>query len=180
METLLFFFSFIMVLIMISFLVACLEMTFQLYMQPNMILYPYSVFLSWFTEKGEVFRHLARPLGRCRFCNGTWIMIYTFIYLTKFNILPKVSFIPTIILIGLSVGLTAFFINVLMQTAFKGVDPVTMTDKERGMNRYEKYIMESNQVVLTFTPWQAMMKSYGVLAVFYGSIYIFIPYLLVL
>lgn len=141
-------------LIVIAFFVACLEMAFQYFMHPNMILYPYAVLLSWIAQKGEIWRHLMRPLGRCRYCNGIWISFYVFKALFPYLIIQK------FIVVLLVFGLTAFFIRILSTYLFPEIDPAGKVD-------------EARQVVFAHanTPYQAMLKSYAILGSFYALVF---------
>ena len=131
-------------ILILSVLVACLEMTFQMFMQPNMILYPYSVLLSAIARKGEVWRHLMRPLGRCRYCNAIWIMIYAYKYFFGFDVIILLAF-----------GLTTLFVKLLTSYIFPDVDAASKTDEARGIS----YIID--------TPHGAMLLSYIILGGFY-------------
>lgn len=172
-------FTIFAILALLSLAVASLEMTFQYYMQPNMILYPYSVLLSWISAKGEVWRHLMRPLGRCRYCNGVWIFIYSYTYLTRYELIPKLQFIPTIIVVLLGIGLLSVLITILGKYVFPDVDAAGKTDEERKVSymielRDEETLLP--KMVMKNTPWQAMLKSYVLLGIFYSTVYVVIPY----
>jgi hypothetical protein len=136
----------------ISFITACLAMMFQVFQQPNMIAYPWAVLLMRISQKGEVWRHLMRPFGRCRYCNGIWITIYAYKYVFGFNLL-----------ILFAMGLNFFFIWVLDHYVIKDIDP-----NDRVETIYNVQFGPP-------TPWQAMIASYTVLGSFYAVIYIVIP-----
>ncbi len=139
----------------LAFLVACLEMTFQMFMQKNMILYPWAVLLANIAKRNEVLRHLMRPMGRCRYCNSIWISFYVFVYFYEYHISVLLMF-----------GLTTLFVKLLSDYVFKDVDAVT------GVDEQYKIVYKQD------TPWLAMMKSYGVLCAFYSVVYIVIPWLI--
>jgi hypothetical protein len=139
----------------LAFMVACLEMTFQMFMQKNMILYPWAVLLANIAKHNEVLRHLMRPMGRCRYCNSIWISFYVYVYFFGYNISVLLMF-----------GLTTLFVKLLSDYVFKDVDANTGVD--------ERYKIVYKQD----TPWLAMMKSYGVLGAFYSTVYIVIPWLI--
>lgn len=141
-------------IIALSLMVALLEMTFQYFMQPNMILYPYSALLSYIANKGEVWRHLMRPLGRCRYCNATWITFYAYKYALGLDLYVLFAF-----------GMTTLFVNLLTKYVFSDVDPATKTDSAYGI--------EYN----SDTPVKAMLYSYVILGVFYATVYLLLPLL---
>ena len=128
-------------------------MMFQYFMMPNMILFPYAILLSKIASKGEIWRHLMRPLGRCRYCNSIWICMYAYIYIIGFN--PLILF--------------AFAFNFLTVYAFSNyimpnLDPSAEADK-------------TTKVVFGYknTPWQAMLKTYAIMGFGYAIIYGIIP-----
>jgi hypothetical protein len=130
-------------LIFVGFFIACLELAFQYFMMPNMILYPWAVLLSRISRKNEIFRHLMRPFGRCRYCNCTWISVYCYFILFGYNI--QILFL---------VGISFFFLKILSATsAFVNINAIKV-DEVEGV----KYAID--------TPWQAMMKSYVILGLF--------------
>jgi hypothetical protein len=136
-------------LIFIGLFVAGLELAFQWFLMPNMIMYPYAVFLSNLSKKNEIWRHLTRPLGRCRYCNATWIAIYTFFILYGHDI--RVLFL---------IGTTFIWLKIFSaMPAFADIDG-NKVDDVRGVT------------YATATPWQAMMKSYAVLGSFYALVYL--------
>lgn len=143
-------------LILIGFLVACLELTFQMYMQPNMILYPYGVLLMKLSQKGEVMRHLMRPLGRCRYCNATWIAFYVYVYFYGYDL--------SVLLL---VGITTLFVKILSDhSPFKDVDANGKIEALYGV------------AITGNTPPGSMLWAYLILAIFYANIYITIPLLI--
>jgi hypothetical protein len=139
----------------ISFITACLAMMFQVFQQPNMIAYPWAVLLMRISQKGEIWRHLMRPFGRCRYCNGVWITIYAYKYVFGFNLL-----------ILFAMGLNFFFVWVLDHYVIKDIDPNLKVEAI--------YKVQFGPP----TPWQAMMKSYAILGTFYALIYIVLPILI--
>lgn len=144
---------FLVQLIILGFVIAALEMFFQRCMLPNNILYPYGVLLSTLAWQGEIWRHLARPLGRCRYCNSAWISFYVYAFLYGYSL-------PVLLLMGL----TAFFVAILSELAmFKEIDPVDKID-----GYYDREYGKD-------TPWQSMMWSYLILGGFYVTIYVVIP-----
>ena len=150
-------------IIVFSMFVGLLEMMFQYFLQPNMILYPYSVLLSKLSSKSEVLRHLMRPLGR--FCNAIWITFYSYNYIFGFDIYVLFAF-----------GMTTFWVEVLGKYVFKEVDSAGKTDAEEGVS-YMEWDEESMSMKMRNTPWQSMLWSYLILASFYAVIYIIIPIL---
>jgi hypothetical protein len=143
----------IMLFIIIGFLTASLAMMFQVFQQPNMIFYPWAVLLAHISKKGEMWRHLMRPFGRCRYCNGIWITIYAF----------KLMFgVHWLILLAL--GSNFIFVWLLDHYVIPNVEPNTKVDT--------LYHIEFKHAQ---TPWQAMMRSYAVLGIFYAFIYIALP-----
>jgi hypothetical protein len=149
METLTF--QFFGQLVVLAFLVACLEMAFQYFMMPNMILYPYAVLLAHFARKNGAFRHLARPLGRCKYCNSIWIGFYVFYYFFGYSITVLLLF-----------GLIFLFVRLLSDYVFQNVDGI-MVDSVYGF----EYPKDST--------WQDMMKAYVVLGIFYTFMYLIFP-----
>lgn len=143
-----------LIFIILSLITAGLAMMFQVFQQPNMIFYPWAVLIAHIAKQGEIWRHLMRPFGRCRYCNGIWITIYAYKFLFGFN--------PLIIL---AIGLNFIFIWVLDYYVIIDIDPVKKVDKLHNITFKEEY-----------TPWQAMMKSYVILGSFYSTIYIVLPY----
>jgi hypothetical protein len=150
-------------IVVLSFFVACLEMTFQYFMQPNMILFPYSVLLAKIASKGEVWRHLMRPLGRCRYCNAIWITFYSYKYLLHLDILVLLAF-----------GVTTLFITVLSKYVFADIDSASPADKLIGAD-YTIYDENAEKVVTINTPYQAMLYSYVILGAFYAIVYFVVP-----
>lgn len=156
--------------VVLTFFIACLELMFQYFMQPNMILYPYSVLLSKIASKGEVWRHLMRPLGRCRFCNAIWITFYAYQHFYKLDLTVLLAF-----------GLTTLFVQLLTKYVFKDVDPATKTDDERGVSYVIDVIYDENgkkTEIIKNTPWQSMLISYLILGAFYAIVYLLIPYII--
>lgn len=136
-------------LIFIGFFVASLELAFQYFMMPNMILYPWAVLLSKISRINEPLRHLMRPMGRCRYCNATWIAMYAYFFLFGHDL--SVLFL---------IGTTFFWLKVLSELKpFAEIDG-TKVDEVRGIT------------YATATPWQAMLKSYVILGAFYAFMYI--------
>lgn len=147
--------TFFFQILALAFLVACLEMTFQMFMQKNMILFPWAVLLANIAKHNEVLRHLMRPLGRCRYCNAVWIAFYVFVYFYGYHIS-----------VVLMLGLVTLFVQLLSDYVFTKVDAVSEVDAD-----YQIVYKQS-------TPWLAMIKSYGVLGAFYSMVYIVIPLVL--
>jgi hypothetical protein len=145
----------IVLIIVVSFITACLAMMFQVFQQPNMIAYPWAVLLMRISQKGEIWRHLMRPFGRCRYCNGIWITIY------GFKLLFGIHW-----LLICAMGLNFFFVWVLDHHVIPDINP---NDKVETI--YNVHFGPP-------TPWQAMMKSYAVLGSFYAVIYIVLPIIL--
>jgi hypothetical protein len=105
-----------------------------------MIFYPWAVLLAHISKKGEMWRHLMRPFGRCRYCNGIWITIYAF----------KLMFgVHWLILLAL--GSNFIFVWLLDHYVIPNVEPNTKVDT--------LYHIEFKHAQ---TPWQAMMRSYAV------------------
>lgn len=145
METIIFYTE----LIFVGFFIAGLELAFQYFMMQNMILYPYAVLLSRISRINEPLRHLMRPLGRCRYCNATWVAIYAYFILYGYNI--KVLFLISIVFLWLKI--------LSELNPFKNIDGVKVDEIEQ----------------VTFggeTPWQSMMISYLILGSFYALIYL--------
>lgn len=57
----------------LAFLSACLEVSFQIYMEKYMILDYYGRFLHWMSK--GYFKSLSYILGYCIFCNGFWLSV---------------------------------------------------------------------------------------------------------
>lgn len=146
--------------------IGTLEMMFQMYMQPNMILYPWSVLLAKISSKGETWRHLMRPLGRCRFCNAIWITFYAYWIVFGFD-LPMML---------LAFGLVTTSVELLGKYIFPTVDASGRTDAELGYS-YMHFDADGNYVMKN-TPWQNMLKSYVILGAFYFTVYVIIPILI--
>jgi hypothetical protein len=107
-----------------------------------------------------------RPLGRCRFCNAIWITFYAYEILYGLNIYVLFAF-----------GATTFWVEVLSKYVFPDVASAERTDKELGIDHTE-WDDESMTMVMKNTPWQAMLWSYLILGVFYFTIYVVIPYII--
>jgi hypothetical protein len=148
-----------LLLLYITFLIgittALIGMMFQYFMETNMILYPWAVFLSWLAEKNEVLRHLTRPFGRCRFCNSIWICAYAYMYIIGLN--PLILFAFAFNFIG---------VWFLSNYVFKATDPTSAVDKIRKVQFKHEY-----------TPWQAMLKTYAIIGFGYSIIYGVIPFI---
>ncbi len=149
MDLLLFFFQ----VLIIGIFAACLEMAFQMFMQPNMFLYPWSVFIMNLAHRNEVWRHLTRVLGRCRYCNGTWVGIYIYLY-----------FFPFDLRVLLVIGITFLLIRILTDL-FTDIDPVGKTEA--------LYNYDSDS--LAPTPIKPMLQTYVIMGAFYSIVYIVIP-----
>jgi len=98
-----------------AFCVACLALAFYAFQTPGMIFNGYGRWLievengrgiiQLFSRKYNIIRipkWLAKPLGLCPYCNGTWIAIVVFLYLFQFSLL-----------IFLFIGLNWFFIHLV-------------------------------------------------------------------
>ena len=142
-----------LILFLIGTITAIIGMMFQYFMQPNMILYPWAVLLAKIASKGEVWRHLMRPLGRCRFCNSIWICMYTYLY-----------FIPLSPIILFAFAFNFMGVWALSKYVFPAVEPSTEVDKISKI-RFEQ----------EHTPWQAMMKTYAIMGFGYLIMYGIIP-----
>ena len=138
--------------IFLGIITATIEMMFQYFMLENMILFPYGILLAKIASKGEIWRHLMRPLGRCRYCNGIWITIYTYLFFFEFS---------PIILIAMATN----FISIWLYSnfVFQDVDAASVADH---------HIKVKYQYP---TPWPAMLKSYIILGIAYSIIYGIIP-----
>jgi hypothetical protein len=141
------------VMFALGFFSSCLAMVFQWFMMPNMILFPWAVLLAKGSRINEVWRHLMRPLGRCRYCNGTWISIYVYKHFFGFNI--EVLFI---------IAATWFWIMIISDYIFTKVDPNEAVEKIYHFEEFKRP-----------TPVIPMLKSYIILGAFYSMIYIGIP-----
>ena len=139
----------------LSFMTACVAMMFQYFMMPNMIAFPWAVLLMRISQKGEIWRHLMRPLGRCRFCNGIWITMYAYMYFRKLEAIMV-----------LAMGLNFFFIWILSRYVIMEVDP---------NERVEEIFKVEWKV--KHTPYQAMLKSYAIIGAGYIIMYGIIPLL---
>jgi hypothetical protein len=73
-------------IILLGITVGCLEMAFQHYMWPNNIFYPYGYLLAKVGNVNSVLLFVASPLGRCPYCNGTWIAFYAYKYFYGINL----------------------------------------------------------------------------------------------
>lgn len=144
------FFGVITIIFIIAIISSLMGMMFQKFMEPNMIAFPWAVLLFKIAKKGEIWRHLMRPLGRCRYCNSIWIMMFIFKYIFGLHIFIFLS-------MGLTFGLVYFWDTYVM----KDIDPNGKVEK---IYNYEWEIK--------FTPWQAMMKSYIILICPYVIVYI--------
>lgn len=72
--------------IFFAFLAACLELTFQEYMQKDMIFEKYGMWLACLFLRKSWQRKLAMVLGYCRFCNGFWTAVGVYLlYYRSFN-----------------------------------------------------------------------------------------------
>jgi hypothetical protein len=141
----------------LGFFSAGLGMVFQSFMQPNMIFYPWAVFLMKLSRINEVWRHITRPLGRCRYCNGTWISIYIYQYFFKtFDIQILLIIVPT-----------WFWLKIFSDYMFPDIDA----------NGKVEAIYKINVSELPPTPVVPMLKSYVILGSFYSMVYIGIPFL---
>jgi hypothetical protein len=150
METLTF--TFCGQLIFLAFFVACLEMTFQYFMQPNMILYPWAVLIAKISHWHPIARHLMRPMGRCRYCNGIWISFYVFVFFFGYSITVLLMF-----------GLVTLFIKLLSDYVFvKEFNPLAVDEK-------------FNFTYAQDNTWQEMMKGYAILGAFYLFMYVGVP-----
>lgn len=139
-------------LVLLAALVACLEMAFQFFMMPNMILYPYGVLLSKLSHVNNVFRHLASPLGRCPYCNGTWVAFYVYKYFYGVSL-------PVLLLIGV----TMLFVYLLQKHIFFKVEPAYRIDsKLYGV----KYAQEMEDIGVA-----DMLYAYLILIAVYAVIY---------
>jgi hypothetical protein len=157
----------LLLVLLIGFMAACLGMCFQRFMEKNMIFFPWAVFIAWLSMKGEVWRHLTRPLGRCRYCNSTYIALYGFYLLVyPYMDLPDKM---KILCMFLSVGITFFFIKIFTDYLFPDIDP---------NGDAEKYLeLVSKIEKMKPTPVRPMLWSYLVIASVYGFFYIVIPFM---
>jgi hypothetical protein len=87
----------------LSFLAACLELSFQEYQEKDMIFAKYGRFLNQLWLKKGIYRKLAMVLGVCPFCNGFWVAVIFYILYYK-----EIS-----LLILLFTGLNYLFIKLL-------------------------------------------------------------------
>lgn len=145
----------LLIVFLIGSITAIVEIMFQYFMQPNMILYPWAVLLAKIASKGEMWRHLMRPFGRCRFCNGIWICMYTYIYILGLN--PLILFAFAFNFAG---------VYLLGKYVFPFLDPAENVDKELKI-KFE----HAN------TPWQDMLKTYAIMGFSYSIIYGVIPFI---
>ena len=142
-------------LLFLGFFVAGLGMVFQFFMTPNMIFYPWAVLLMKIARKGEIWRHLMRPLGRCRYCNSTWIAIYVYKSRYFFGSLD----LRVLVLIAA----TWIWLKLFSDYIFRHIEPNEKVEAIYGLHD------------LPPTPAVPMLKAYMILAVFYSMIYIVIP-----
>lgn len=145
-------------IIVLGFFAGCLALAFQWFMHPNMIFYPYGVLLFKLSLKGQVLRHLCRALGMCRFCNGTWIGIYMYLYYYPLDI--RVLFV---------IGITFLFLYSLSER-FKDIDPYTAIGKK----------LNVDIAAIKDTPISSMLWTYLIIASVYSIIYLLIPRLWVI
>ena len=138
---------------LVAILSAFAAMMFQWFQQPNMIFWPWAILLSKISSKGEMWRHLMRPLGRCRYCNGIWITMYAFIYIFGFNLL-----------ILLAMAMNYMSIYLLSTYVITNLDPAAQADKHLKI-----------QFEHANTPWQDMLKTYAIMGAGYSIIYGIIP-----
>ena len=167
METITFLFE----LMLLGLAVACLEMAFQMFMRPNAILYPYALLLLRLSMKNEVLRHIARPLGRCRYCNATWIAFYVYVYFYGYEL-------PVLLMIGF----TFLFLRLLDTKVLRNIDPNDEVEKEyiASFVTESEYDFDINgniylHAVSGNTPAIPMLWAYLILGLFYSIIYIVIP-----
>jgi hypothetical protein len=160
MEQINFVLSILLMSFSLGFFVAGLGMVFQWFMMPNMIFYPWAVLLMKASRINEVWRHITRPLGRCRYCNSTWIAIY--VYKNKYifgSLDVKVLFV---------IAATWFWLKIFTDYVFKDVDP----------NGKVEALFGFDSSILPPTPVIPMLKTYLILGTFYFMIYIGIPVLI--
>lgn len=138
----------IITIVSLSILTACLAMTYQIFMLPNMIFYPVAVGLGHLANINQMWNHISRPLGRCRYCNAIWIGSFAFSY--KFG--------HTIFLL-LFFGMIPIFVFLLSKYVFPKVDPNKKVDKKYGFSYTSR------------TPWPDMLKSYVIIGSFYLVIF---------
>lgn len=163
--------KFVFELMLLAMGVASLELAFQMFMRPNGILYPYSHLLLRLALKNEVLRHITRPLGRCRYCNATWIAFYVYVYFYGYEL-------PVLLM----VGFTYVTLYVLSETFFRNVDPNAEVEAEYiSMYAYsDEYEYDINGKpsligITGNTPVIPMLWAYLILGLFYSIIYVVIP-----
>jgi hypothetical protein len=152
METIIYF----TLVLIIGFFAAMLELAFQAFMQPNMVFYPWAVFLMKLSQKHEILRHLTRILGRCRYCNGTWIGIYAYLYFFPFDL--RILFV---------IGITFMFIRLYTQYLFTDIDANGKVEALFGWSSDD----------LEPTPVKPMLQTYVIMGCFYSTVYLVIPYI---
>jgi hypothetical protein len=87
----------------LSFITACLELSFDEYMGKDMIFVKYKMFLQRLYQKKGLYRKLSMILGMCPFCNGLWVAVIFYVLYYK-----EIS-----LLILLFTGLNYFWIKLL-------------------------------------------------------------------
>ena len=73
-------------LIVLGFATATLGLCFYHFQDKDMIFAPYSKWLNKMAYKSIFWRYLTMPLGRCPYCNTTWIAIVVYIYYFSFSL----------------------------------------------------------------------------------------------
>lgn len=148
-------------ILVLSICTALIEMMFQYFMQPNMILYPWAVLLSKIASKGEHWRHIMRPLGRCRYCNSVWITMYSFLY-----IFHSAFVLQTILWLLVALGINFFSLHMLTNHIIPHIEPNERVDQ-----------ILKIEFKHPFTPHMSMLKAYGIMGIGYAIIYGVIPLL---
>ena len=137
-------------LLLLGFVVATLEMAFQHFMMPNMFFYPYAVLLSKIASKGDVWRHLTSPFGRCPYCNSTWIAFYTFQYFYDLKLTVLLLF-----------GTTYIFVYLMKTYIFHMIDPAMSVDSI--YDRKYEFVIEPIPMLYTY-----LILGFGYFMVYVG------------
>lgn len=154
-------FYYFAIVAILGLFVAALELAYQCFMEPNMFFYPWAVLLHKLARKNQILAHLTRVLGRCRYCNATWVGIYAYLYL-GFDLDLKILFV---------IASVFFFLKIL--TAWSIFDDIAP-------NRKVAEIYDKKEVKMPPTPPIPMLWAYLIMGIIYSIIYIVIPYLITL
>ncbi len=82
-------------MIILAVFTAGLSLAFNMFLKPNMIFNWYAILLVKLEQTGKLGYKLAKPLGLCPYCHGTWVGIATYVYqyFSNFNLVYLFLFI---------------------------------------------------------------------------------------